>query len=195
MAGKTRQIALDAGDEKSLILAAQNGDLAAFEHLYRAHCARVHGLCVRLCDSHADAQDATQETFIKAWHALRRFEHKSAFSTWLHRIAFNESMSLRRRRGDRGAHLRIVEIETRDDAPALTESRQLEAAVAQLPERAREAIVLHKIYGYTHEETAQFMGTSVGASKAQVHRAMSLLRGMFPDSLDDAGDASAKAGK
>ena len=187
---------MDAAEEKRLIAEAENGDLTAFERLYRAHCSRVHGLCARLCDSHADAQDATQETFVKAWHALGRFEHKSAFSTWLHRIAFNESMSLRRRRGDRGTpHLRLVEIEARDDAAVLTESAQLENALARLPERAREAIVLHKIYGYSHEETAEFMGTSVGASKAQVHRAMGLLREMFPDSQPAAGRPSANTGK
>jgi RNA polymerase sigma-70 factor (ECF subfamily) len=190
-----RKSTLNAEEEKRLIVQAQNGDLSAFELLYRAHAGRVHGLCARLCDSHADAQDATQETFVKAWRALDRFAHKSAFATWLHRIAFNESMSLRRRRTERGVHLKVVELESADDAATLTESGQLEDAVRNLPERAREALVLHKIYGYTHEETAEFMGTSVGASKAQVHRAMGLLRGICTGLADAAGHPSARTGK
>jgi RNA polymerase sigma-70 factor (ECF subfamily) len=171
---------MNADDDSHLISLAKDGDIAAFERLYRLHSARVHGLCTRLCDNHADAQDATQQTFVKAWGALSRFQGNSAFSTWLHRIAFNESMNLRRSRGNREQHLELIDPEGRDNSAHLTEMEQLERAVSMLPERAREALVLHKIYGYTHEETAEFMGTSVGASKAHVHRAMKQLRGSLP---------------
>lgn len=167
-------------DEQHLIRLARDGDIAAFESLYRMHSPRVHGLCFRLCDNHADAQDATQQTFVKAWGALSGFQGKSAFSTWLHRIAFNESLSLKRNRASRERHLEIVEPEGKDNSAHLTEMEQLERAVKALPERARQALVLNKIYGYTHEETAKFMGTSVGTSKAQVHRAMKQLRALLP---------------
>lgn len=177
--------------EKALIDKAKNGDVSAFESLYRTYSARVHGLCVRLCDSQADAQDATQETFVKAWRALGSFQGRSAFSTWLHRIAFNESMSLKRGRAGKERHLQLVEQPGRDDAASLTEMEQLERAVTKLPERAREALLLNKVYGYTHEETAEFMGTTIGASKAQVHRAMQLLRGLLRRSDSSSDEAAA----
>lgn len=177
---------MTAEAEEGLIAAARNGSVSAFESLYRMHAARVHGLCVRLCDSRADAQDATQETFIKAWRAMDTFRGGSSFSTWLHRIAFNESIGSKRRQRAKEAHLHVVEAAAVSKASSLADIEQLERALSQLPDRAREAIVLHKVYGYTHEETAEFMGTSVGASKAQVHRAIKLLRAQFPEILEDA---------
>ena len=166
-----------------LIEQARGGSVVAFEQLYRTHAGRVHGLCVRICGNRSDAQDATQETFIKAWRALGRFRGDSAFSTWLHRIAFNEAVRLRRPRVEDDRGLELVQSEANGHASTLTEVEELERALAGLPHRAREAIVLHRIYGYTHEETAEFMGISVGASKAQVHRATMLLRSRFPDGL------------
>ncbi|HMB72479.1 MAG TPA: RNA polymerase sigma factor [Gammaproteobacteria bacterium] len=183
---------MTANDEKRLIDKAGSGDVRAFEALYRLHSARVHGLCVRLCDNRADAQDATQETFVKAWRGLRQFRGTSAFSTWLHRIAFNECMNIRRRSTARDTHLQVVEPTRAGDSSSMPELEQLERAVARLPDRAREALILNKIYGYTHEETAEFMGTTSGAAKAQVHRAVNLLRALVPAAdVDSPGPASA----
>jgi len=170
---------LSATEEAGLIDAAIAGSVAAFERLYRLHSGRVYGLCLRLADSQADAQDATQETFIKAWHSLRDFRGGSALSTWLHRIAFNEVMALKRRRSSERKHLQLVIVEESHEAPGDDLSR-LERAITGLPERAREALVLNKIYGYTHEETAEFMSVAVGTCKAQVHRALQLLKQACP---------------
>jgi RNA polymerase sigma-70 factor (ECF subfamily) len=174
-----------------LIEQARGGSVPAFEQLYRKHAGRVHGLCIRICGNPSDAQDATQETFIKAWRALGTFRGDSAFSTWLHRIAFNEAVRLRRRRSSDKRSLEFFEPAANGGASRLTKFDELERALAGLPHRAREAIVLHRIYGYTHEETAEFMGISVGASKAQVHRATTLLRSRFPDELASAGPSFA----
>ena len=181
---------LTEADEAKLIADATGGSVDAFETLYRMHSARVYGLCVRLADSRADAQDATQETFIKAWRALTDFRGGSTFSTWLHRIAFNEVMGLKRKRANERRHLQVVDNDESSGRTSLAELDELERAIAKLPERAREALVLHKIYGYTHEETAEFMDTAVGTCKAQVHRAMQLLR----DSLPMPGTADAPLG-
>jgi RNA polymerase sigma-70 factor, ECF subfamily len=189
MRPEPRFLKADGVDE--LIEQARGGSVAAFEALYRLHVGRVHGLCVRICGNPADAQDATQETFIKAWRALGTFRGDSAFSTWLHRIAFNESVRLRRPRSTDDRSLEFVEPAANGRASRLTEVDDLERALAGLPNRAREAIVLHRIYGYTHEETAEFMGISVGASKAQVHRATKLLRSRFPDEIGSAGPSFA----
>ena len=180
--------------EASWILDAQKGSVPAFERLYRQHVGRVHGLCLRLCGNAADAQDATQETFIKAWKALSGFQGSSAFSTWLHRIAFNHIMSMKRKNGSDDRHLHVVDEPAVASASSLTDVEQLERALAALPARAREAIVLHKVYGYTHEETAEFMGISTGASKSQVHRAIKLLRGSLPDYESAVGGSATSQG-
>jgi len=171
---------LTTTEESTLIADARSGNVGAFEKLYRMHSARVYGLCVRLSDSQADAQDATQETFIRAWRSLSSFRSGSAFSTWLHRIAFNEVMGVKRKLTNEHRHLQLVNRDQAacDASPAGIEL--LEQAITELPDRAREALVLHKIYGYTHEETAQFMNSAVGTCKAQVHRAIQLLRKRLP---------------
>jgi len=168
--------ALRRGDFR--VLGADNG-VYAFEVLYRAHIGRVYAICLRLTASEAEAEDAAQETFIRAWQKLGAFEGRSALSTWLHRLAVNHVIDRRRSRAVR----RVVE-ETADvadaDPPAPRRERDatidLERAIAALPDGARAVYVLHEIEGYRHEEIADLMGTAPGTSKAQLHRARQLLR-------------------
>lgn len=158
---------------------ARLGDRAAFEHLYRAHCGRVYGLCLRLTREAAVAEDCTQETFISAWRNLARFEGRSALGTWLHRIAVNVALARGRR-----THLEVVpppEDVDRAESPGSvidddTPPIDVENAIAALPEGARHVLVLYGIYGYTHEEAADMLGIAVGTCKAQLHRARRLLR-------------------
>ena len=86
--------------EEFLIAQAAKGDQRAFERLYRSHVDRVHGLCVRMTRNPATAEDCTQQAFIKAWSALPRFERRSSFATWLHRIAVNIVLMHRRSKFD-----------------------------------------------------------------------------------------------
>ena len=162
-------------DDAALIAAAVAGDTAAFEVLYRRHTGRVHGLCLRLTQSRAEAQDCTQETFIRAWRQLATFRGASSFSTWLHRIAVSEVFGRKRRASTEIRHLEVVRLEARasHDGPATVD--ELERAIGMLPARAREMFVLQKVYGYTHEETADLLNIAVGTCKAQVHRASRLL--------------------
>jgi DNA-directed RNA polymerase specialized sigma24 family protein len=85
-----------SGEPLQLISAAADGDMAAFEHLYRRYSPRIYGLCLRLTGNREAAEDCTQETFIDAWRALFRFEGRSSFSTWLHSIAIRAVLSRRR---------------------------------------------------------------------------------------------------
>ena len=160
----------------------REGDVAAFEALYRRHAARVHGVVARLVGfDRGRAEDIAQDTFVKAWQALPAYRFESAFSTWLHRLAVNTAlMDLRARRsrvqGDGDEALDIVG--TPDSAghgTALT--MDLERAVATLPPRARAVLVLYDVEGWKHEEIAEALGMAVGSSKAQLHRARALLRG------------------
>src|SRR6202161_4557547 len=89
--------AMDAAAEPAeLIAAAAGGDLVAFERLYRQFAPRVYGLCLRLTGQREAAEDCTQESFVAAWRALARFERRSRFSTWLHKIAVNCVLSRRK---------------------------------------------------------------------------------------------------
>src|ERR1700685_4689480 len=89
--------AMDAAAEPTeLIAAAVGGDTRAFEHLYRQFSPRVYGLCLRLTGQREAAEDCTQDSFVAPWRALGRFERRSRFSTWLHKIAVNCVLSRRK---------------------------------------------------------------------------------------------------
>ncbi len=159
----------------ALIGAAADGDVPAFEALYRRFAPRVYGLCLRLTGQREAAEDCTQESFVAAWRALAGFEHRSRFTTWLQRIAIRTVLA--RRRGLRALH------ETAAPPTGLPEMPDpgsempfdLERAIAALPEGARHVLVLVGIYGYSHSEAASVLGVAEGTCKAQLHRARSLL--------------------
>ena len=92
---------------------ARMGDTRAFESIYREHCSRVYGLCLRLTRDPSTAEDCTQETFINAWRNLPNFEGRSALGTWLHRIAVNASLA----RGRRGTLEIVPQPASEDDEP------------------------------------------------------------------------------
>lgn len=170
-----------ASNEADLVERAKSGDVAAFETLYRMHSNRVYGLCIRLTASRAEAEDCTQETFIRAWRRLPDFRGESRLTTWLHTIAYREVTGRKRQATREAGHLVSVGEESRaPEGPDQSEQHDLEAAISRLPARAREAIVLQKVYGYTHAEAAEIMGITAGACKAQVHRAMKLLAMTLP---------------
>ena len=128
--------------------------MRAFETLYRALAPGVYGLCLRLARNAAEAQDCTQDTFVRAWQRLAEFRGESRFGTWLHRIAVNEVLGRRRHAAVEHRHLSAVDPAKRytlDDSATL---QDLEQAIARLPDRAREVFVLRAVYGYTHEEIA-----------------------------------------
>ena len=164
--------------ETALVQRAVRGDTRAFERLYREHAGRVYGLCLRMTRDVQLAEDCTQDTFINAWKALPRFQTRSSLSTWLHRIAVNVSLSRRRRATP------VLEPQPEDAGDEGTgwlletplEVQELESAIAELPDGARDALLLHALYGYSHGEAAQMLGIAEGTCKAQLHRARKLLR-------------------
>jgi RNA polymerase sigma-70 factor (ECF subfamily) len=180
----------EIGWESALIQRARRGDSHAFERLYREYSGRVYGLCLRMTRDAAAAEDCTQEAFINAWRALERFETRSAFGTWIHRIAVNVVLG-KRRRVSFGAETATEseELEASDwcfDTPV--EESEIEEAIAKLPEGARDVLVLSGIYGYSHIETAQMLGLAEGTCKAQLHRARKLLAERLDVSLRRTGD-------
>jgi len=170
--------------EAALVQRARGGDMRAFERLYRDHIGRVFGLCLRLMRDRSSAEDCAQEAFVNAWRALGRFETRSSFATWLHRIAVNVALS-RRRKAAGAAESHLSEAQTQErileppgewtlDTPV--EVDEIESAIGTLPEGARDVLVLCGIYGYSHGEAAQMLGVAEGTCKAQLHRARALLR-------------------
>ncbi|HEY3280488.1 MAG TPA: sigma-70 family RNA polymerase sigma factor [Gemmatimonadales bacterium] len=165
-----------------LVRRAQAGDQAAFRELYRQHAGRVYALCLRLTGDRVAAEERTQDAFVRAWHNLKSFRGESAFGSWLYRLAVNVTLMERRSSGRREQRVAVVAdpemLERRDrggEAPVVL-GIDLERAIAELPEGAREVFVLFDIEGYGHAEIARMTGIAEGTSKAQLFRARRLLR-------------------
>jgi RNA polymerase sigma-70 factor (ECF subfamily) len=166
--------------EQPLIRRAQDGDMAAFEQLYRDHVGRVFAVCLRLCGDASLAEELAQEAFVRAWQKLGSFRGESAFSSWLYTLAVNTALSERRSRRRRTSRVMTTDDLSAFDKPGRPPGPEhgfdLERALAQLPPGARAVLVLHDVEGYKHQEIAEMTGIAEGTSKAQLHRARRLLR-------------------
>jgi RNA polymerase sigma-70 factor (ECF subfamily) len=126
------------------------------------------------------AEELTQDVFVRAWEKLHLFEGKSAFSTWLHRLAVNLVIGTWRSKKRRGAslenagHLTPLEQQRLDNRPG--SAMDLEQAIASLPEGARAVFVLHDIEGFGHDEISFLAGIAPGTSKSHLHWARKHLR-------------------
>src|SRR5690606_2002990 len=148
---------------------AAAGDAAAFERVYRSHVARVHSICLRMLGDRLEAEEATQDVFVRVWNKLALYRGESAFTTWLHRLSVNVVLSRRKMDGTRRARTagdESLDLVPQRAAPAGA-AMDLEAAIATLPPGARRVFVLHDVEGYTHEEIAGMLGVTSGGSKAQ----------------------------
>ncbi|HET7226618.1 MAG TPA: RNA polymerase sigma factor [Candidatus Eisenbacteria bacterium] len=152
--------------------------MRAFERLYRAHVGRIHGLARRMIGTDS-ADEVTQDVFVRAWQKIGSFRGESAFGTWLHRLAVNVMLTRRAWLGTQRSRWSSDDtaIELASAPPARTDAGiDMEAAIAKLPEGARQVFVLHDVEGYRHEEIARFLGVTSGTTKAQLHRARGMLR-------------------
>src|SRR5467141_1220778 len=173
--------------EAEAIKQAKEGDAAAFEFLYKAHCRRVYSLCLHMIKNPAEAEDLTQEAFLQLFRKISTFRGESAFSTWLHRMTVNVVLMQLRKKGLPVVSLEET-LEADDEAPRkefgtkdlkLTGSidrLQLQRAIDRLPPGYRTVFVLHDVEGFEHNEIAQIVGCSIGNSKSQLHKARLKLR-------------------
>jgi RNA polymerase sigma-70 factor (ECF subfamily) len=170
-------------DDAELVALAQAGDVGAYEDLVRRHAASAVRLAHAVCGSAAEADDAVQEAFVKAFHSLHRFRAEAPLRPWLMRIVANEAKN-RRRSSGRRTRLALVAASRRADAATLpedaavtnAESRAVVAAVAALPERDREVISYRFFAGLSERETAEAMGCPLGTVKSRLARALDRLR-------------------
>ena len=168
-------------EERLLVARAQEGDLEAFEALYRANRGRVYALCYRMAGEATLAEELAQDVFVRAWQRLGSFRGESAFSSWLHPLTVNVALSERRSRRRRTSRVVSTDDPTvfeRPEAPRAGPEAgvDLDRALATLPPGARSVFVLHDVEGYKHYEIAEMTGVATGTSKAQLHRARRLLR-------------------
>jgi RNA polymerase sigma-70 factor (ECF subfamily) len=166
----------DGGVEDAAKAAA--GDRRAFERLYRTHAARIFSLARRMMGGD-QAEEVTQDVFVRAWEKLGSFRGEAQFGTWLYRLAINLILSKRgrlaiQRSREMPDDTALETVPTRPHRSDL--GMDFESAIERLPDGARQVFVLHDVEGYKHEEIADMLGVTSGTSKAQLHRARMLLR-------------------
>ena len=176
--------------EAQLLERCRAGEVDAFDDLMARHQQRVFNLCLWLLREHDTANDAAQETFIRAFRAIHNFRGDCAFSTWLHRIAVNVAgdSTTKRKRGP----LTLSDITTDDSPPpepaaplrenpletlARNERQQVvREALNQVSEHHRVVLVLFDIQGYSYEEIAAVLELPIGTVKSRLNRARAALR-------------------
>jgi RNA polymerase sigma-70 factor (ECF subfamily) len=184
-----------ADDDIRLMRAAREGDVAAFNRLVDCHTMVIFNVCLRLLRDGSTAEDATQDTFIRAWRAIETW-HGGLVRPWLIRIATNRCYDILRSQARRPAG--SLDAEPYETEPEWSSqswraedperfavrsdlSAYLERALAALPEDQRLAIILSDIHGLGYEEVAESTGVAVGTVKSRISRG----RGRLRDALRD----------
>ncbi len=177
--------------EQQLIERAKNGDTKAFEELMKKTQTNIYNLGLRLLGNKEDAADLMQETYIKAYENLDRFEGRSSFSTWLYRIATNNAlMKLRKEKNKKvsidelkkfGDKSYKIEISDWSENPSSyfksAELKEvLQKAIDSLPPKYKSVFILHDVEGLPLAEVARILSLSVPAVKTRVHRSRMYLR-------------------
>jgi RNA polymerase sigma-70 factor (ECF subfamily) len=167
-----------------LVARAKTGDVAAFETLVRRYRNDVYALAYHFVGNREDAWDISQETFAKAYGALKRFRREASFKAWLLRIAANQCKDFFKKRRIKTVSLdgRIL----RDAAPGPAKQAEAEelgmairAALAALPDKQRRAFVLREFENMSYAEMAQVMACSTGTVMSRLHHARKKLQAML----------------
>ena len=174
-----------AEGEAALVDRARAGDRDAFEELVRRHAERLYAVVLRFVADGEEAQEVTQEAFLRAWCGIERFEGRSRFFTWLYRIGINEA----KRRAGRQPPVPVASLEDEPvpEAPDWSEApetrseqgdlrRVLEQAIRGLPVEYRTTIVLRDVEGLSTREAAEVMDLGEAAFKSRLHRARLAVR-------------------
>ena len=171
----------------ALVAAAKRGDKGAFERLIVAYRPRIYAMALHLTGQHSDAEDVTQDAFMRAYTKIAQFEGRSAFFTWLYRIAMNGALNRKRNSGRRPVvslhdprlHA-ALSVDGGDDPSRRVELRQqyqrLLAAFDTLSDTLRTTLVLTTLQGLSYKEAAVVLGTTEGTVAWRVHEARRKLR-------------------
>ncbi len=191
--------ATDPAEERALVLRAQAGDLSAYDELVRRYQERVYAVVYHMTSNHEDANDLAQESFIKAYQALKSFKGNSSFFTWVYRIAVNRTINFLKQRKNRG-HMSLDDLDFQaehdPDLVALVSEKtprrdlnlaelqeKLNAAMQKLSEDHRLVVTLHDIQDMSHDEIAKIMDCNVGTVRSRLYYARQQLQGHLSDYL------------
>ncbi|HEY6533630.1 MAG TPA: RNA polymerase sigma factor [Acidimicrobiales bacterium] len=195
-------------DDTELVRAAQAGDRSALDQLLRAHVDRLHALCRRLCSDRSDAEDATQEALLAVVRGLPRFDGRSSFTTWSHRVATNTCLDALRRQRRRPTVIRSIG--PRDDEsdrgttpfgpldpvdPAagpdirIPQRMAIDDALGSIPEEFRVPVVLRDQMGLDYAEIAEVLGIPPGTVRSRIARGRARLAELLhPDDGNPSAD-------
>jgi RNA polymerase sigma-70 factor (ECF subfamily) len=167
--------------DTELVERCLNGDLGAFEDLYRQHSTRLYNLAFRMVGNAADAEDLLQDIFLTVYRKLESFRGASALGTWLYRLGMNvclDRLRSKAARQDQATDTLDERLSSALNPSALAGVSRidLERAIASLPEGSRAAFLLHDVEGFDHTEVGQMLGVAEGTSKSQVHKARLRIR-------------------
>jgi RNA polymerase sigma factor (sigma-70 family) len=185
--GQQRRMAMTTGTdrERELVARARDGERDAFEQLVLLHADRLYRVVLRVSGDREEAEEVVQETFLRAWRGLGRFEGRSQFFTWLYRIGINEARRshARRRARPQSAPLADAAAEIPDERHSPHERAQahelrgaLERAILALPLDQRMPLVLRDVEGLSTEQAAAVMDLGEAAFKSRLHRARLAVR-------------------
>ena len=189
----------EAKAEIALVDRARTGDLGAYDELVRRYQERIYGTVYHMTSNHEDANDLAQETFIKAYSALKTFKGDSSFYTWVYRIAVNKTINfLKQRKNRQGMSLNDLDFNAENDPDLVAlvshKTPRREAGLAELQEKLNEAmaklsdvhrlvVTLHDVQGVAHEEIAQIMDCNIGTVRSRLFYARQQLQGYLADYL------------
>lgn len=182
-------------NEHDLVARAKEGDERAFELLVRRHADRLYAVLARFLGSGQEAEEVTQEAFLRAWRGIGRFEGDSRFFTWIYRIGINEA---KRRIGRTAAAARTTSLDRHPDleladwsqAPEVNTGQAelqavLEEAIRRLKPDRRAALVLRDVEGLSTSEAAEALDLGEAAFKSRLHRARLAVRKAVADYLGE----------
>src|SRR5579859_1514097 len=186
-------------DEEVLVKHARQGDLQAYDELIKRYQERIYATVYHMTSNHEDANDLAQESFIKAFQALKSFKGGSSFYTWLYRIAVNKTINFLKQRKNR-IHMSLNDLDFNtehdpdlvafisDKTPrreaSLSELQdKLNAALMKLSEPHRLVVVLHDVQGLSHEEIAKVMDCNIGTVRSRLFYARQQLQAWLSDYL------------
>lgn len=174
--------------DAELVSATRAGSNEAFDEIVRRHQRVIYQLCYRYVGNHEDANDLAQDVFLRAYRGLKTYKGDASLSTWLYRIGVNvclNKVTSKAPRLDRMQPLDAVQhADTSGEHPeaALMRKERAErvrAAIATLPPKQRATLILRMYHDLPHEEIASILGSSVGASKANLFHALNRLRAVL----------------
>jgi RNA polymerase sigma-70 factor, ECF subfamily len=188
-----------ADQEHELVRRAQSGEEAAFEELIRRHQQRVFGLVTGILRRRDDVEDVVQQVFLKVFVSLKRFDHRSAFSTWLYKVSVNECWDYLRKRKvrplmyesdlseDQVSRLDgVASAERPPENPSeRAEARDLlERMLEKLPDEDRQLLVLKEVEGFSVQELAEMLDLNVNTVKVRLFRSRARLMDVYKRRLE-----------